>query len=334
MAFLYGVPFPAEDFSGRQAIALTVCERLAQQQSSTCLAGGPKTGRTSLLRYLASPQAAAKFPVLGRSINVYVSADALGQTRKPSHFWADVLRELTGRVPATYRAAVDKNLVRARAGELDLYDLKDLFDAFGRANLPIVLLIDDFDTLLRNQHFWPPDDYFHNVRHLGSHPPHGLAFVVATSRALNELWDPNKGASPFYNIMANITIGELPDAELRQYLRDGFASAGATLEVEVEDLIVEASGGHPHLANYVATLCLQKVRAGQPVEPAELQAAFDDPAGPVVTLIREIREKLSPVERQWLDMLSKTPAKLTDSQRADLAKLRRYGLLPPGSRLG
>lgn len=331
--FAAGAAIDPGEFTGRLGVVQKVCERLGQRES-ICVAGGPKTGRTSLLRYLASPPAAVRFPILAVSLNVFFSAEALGQTGQPAQFWAGVLRQLRAQLAAGPRGlAVDKAIGRARDNTLDVYDLEDVFDGLARDGTRVALFVDDFDTLLRNTNFWPPNDYFHIVRSLGQRPSRGLLFVIATSRALNELWDSSKGASPFYNLFMNLPIGRLEEADVRALAHRSFEVLGLAGDEAAANLVLALSGGHPFLTNYIARLCAELAQAGVPIEAGRLAEKFRDPGGPVLTLIKGIRERLTLTERNLVDAVSQSRQPLTDIQRGQLARLAEYALLPPGTRL-
>jgi hypothetical protein len=250
----------------------------------------------------------------------------------PAQFWAGVLKDLLPKVPALQPIVAEK-IEKARKEKIGIYDLEDVFDACANAGTPVVLLIDDFDFLLKNGNFWPPHDFFHHVRSLGQRYPRGLSFVITTPRPLIDLWDPNKGASPFYNIFENLSVGVLSEEEIRELVRDVFAALKVNLPQDVEDVIVVASDGHPRLANYIGWICAQAIQDGSTVTAELLEQAFSNPNGPIVTLIAQIQARLSPAEKELLKAVGLNPAALTDSQRGALRKLRDYGLLPPGVRL-
>lgn len=209
-------PFPIDspilpnEFKGGSAIIHQVCERLDQVgRGSTSLVGGPKTGRTSLLRYMASADASAKYPSLAKSRNAYIPGDSIGSTALPSQFWVRCFRELSKVTMGQLQDLLTDPLEKAKNNTIDLYDLEDLFDAFANENSPVVLFVDDFDNLLRNNNFWPPNDFFHIVRSLGQRVPRGLSFVVATPRPLIDLWDANKGLPLFTTYLSTYRLDDL-----------------------------------------------------------------------------------------------------------------------------
>jgi hypothetical protein len=84
------------------------------------------------------------------------------------------------------------------------------------------------------------------------------------------------------------------------------------------------------LVTYVVT---EQLKDRKRIDDAEIGEMLRDPQGRVVELIRQIRAKLSPTERSWLDKLRTAPQEVTAAQRDALRRLREYGLLPPGTRI-
>jgi len=330
MPFAINAPLAPDRFVGRKKAIDYVSGRLAEySRQSTCLAGGPLTGKTSLLRYLAQANASADLPGLKDSCRVLFDGFSVGVSMLPSGFWAGILRGLQANpktAPALQPLLTDK-LTKAKADQIDVYDLEDVFDAFVSAKMPVIIFINNFEVLLQSSHFWPPNDFFHQVRSLGQRD---VSFVITTYRKLLDLWDPNKGASPFYNVFTNFSVGLLEEDEIRQFLKSGFNDLELPLEPDVEEVIIEGSEGHPYLVNYLAQLCTDCLKAGKVIEVKMLEDAFQDPSGPVVSLIHQIRGCLSPSEKALLDTLGTNPSKLTENQKNYLRDLRTYGLLPPG----
>jgi hypothetical protein len=319
MPFDIGAPLAPDGFVGRKKAIDHVSGRLGEYtRQSTCLAGGPLTGKTSLLRYLAQSDVSANLPGLNGACRVFFDGYSVGVSMLPSGFWGGIFRGLQANPNAApLQDLLADKLAKAKANQIDLYDLEDVFDEFAKAKMPVVIFINNFEILLQNSHFWPPYDFFHLVRSLGQREPRGVSFVITTYRKLLDLWDPNKGASPFYNIIGNVPVGLLEDDEIRQFLKNGFDELGLPLEADVEETIIEASEGHPYLVNYVAGLLVEWLKAGKAIGEKMLEDAFQDPEGPVVNLIRQIRGCLSPTEKALLDPRNKP--RQTDCDPEDLS---------------
>ena len=185
LAFTSDSPVSPDHFRGRRSIIKQVCQRLQNSQLlSTSLVGGPKTGRTSILRYLESEQGGQEFPPLANFARVFFQGETAGTTMRPPEFWVGVLKELLHQVlPGEVKDAGTKAFQKARSNLVNLYDLEEIFDAAAKAKRPVLLLIDDFDQMLANQNFWPPHDFFHHVRSLAN-GTHGGWLSSSPRRAL------------------------------------------------------------------------------------------------------------------------------------------------------
>ena len=335
MPFPLFTPVLPNRFTGRKTVIDNICSQLDHpERRSTALVGGPSTGRTSLLRYLTSKHAQTAYPSLANSWNVYISGDAIGHTATPTSFWVLCFREIKRQVnTGDFTDRVLEMIKKTENAEFDFFDLEDFFDECASNNILVVLVIDDFVNLLKNINFWPPDDFFHHVRSLGQRVPRGLSFIVGTPRPLTELWDPSRNASPFYNIFLSVPIGRLAETEIRDYIQKGFASLGISSNEETETFIIQASEQHPALVNYAADLCASMIQTDGQISVDKLYQAYNDPSGPVVTLIRRIREHLPAAERQWLDTAREFPQNLSSVQIGLLRKLWEHGMIPPGVKI-
>lgn len=327
-------PVPPSEFTGRnQAVQKVRDQLLSPELLSAALVGGPRTGKTSLLRYLASSYSDALFtPAL--KYRAYIDAQLLSAKARPADFWTYCCRALLETVTDEPAAAPLRKCLDTGAREIDLWDLTKVFDAFGKAGTSAVLFVDSWDLILKNQNYW--GDLFHTVRALGQRFPRGVSFVVGAQRPLLELWVDQMG-SIYYNTFANVMMGTLDVPEIRQQVAvmlaaEGIAPDPATISA-AQDIVVQASDNHPWLVCFVTSIVAAELKSGRAIDRNEIGAALRDGQGKVVGLVRDIRAALTPSERFWLDNLSSAPQMVTSVQRALLARLRDYGLLPPGTRL-
>jgi hypothetical protein len=138
-------PLPPDKFHGRERIVQQICERLLNpERLSTSVVGGPRTGKTSLLRYLASPYSDARLP--GLPYRVYLDAQLLSSTSGPADFWIRVLDDLrTGaQLEQEFVPALDRYLQNARGGTVADYDLETAIRAFSHKGQTIVAFVDDW----------------------------------------------------------------------------------------------------------------------------------------------------------------------------------------------
>lgn len=332
-------PLRPQFFRGRRGIVEPVCVRLRQPELlSSQIVGGPFSGKTSLLRFLASPFADAALGSAASALRVYVDANGLGPQATPAQFWMLACRELRSAASdwapmaagTSLRAALDNVLSRAQAGQLDLFDLQDLFDGCAGAGRPVVLLVDEFDTAIANPRFLPPAEFFNQIRNLNNRQPRGLAFVAGTTRPLSDVAAAAAGPSPPYNHFATIGMDPLDEGDIADHLHAWSQGCRVTLAPTLAALVTRLSNGQPLLAGALMRRAFEAAKTGQALDEAQALALLADPDGPVTRLNESLQTALSARERQAIATFINDPDSLTEAQTALLQRLRKFALLPPG----
>ena len=73
-----------------------------------------------------------------------------------------------------------------------------------------------------------------------------VAFVLATTRRLAKV-NPDAAGSPFYQSLMPITLGNLPDSEASEVIRNFLKKMNMPYSKEIIDYIITLTGGHPYL---------------------------------------------------------------------------------------
>ena len=280
--FSFGNPIkdPAR-FIGRQAEIRQISGRLlSSAHESTSLVGERRIGKTSLLYYLAHPDVAAG---LGLSADRYcmVYIDFQGLTDiTPVRFWQRVLSKAA-------RASCDADLAArfkeaAEQGQLDLFDLEDLFTEVADRGLNLVLLLDEFEYVTQNPNFG--SDFFGGLRALAIH--NNLSLIPATRRELVDLChsDEIKG-SPFFNIFANVVLRPLAREDALKLVEGNLTEAAIDVPPEERDFVQKLGGGHPfflQIAGYYLVEGRAQGLAGEALA-GYLEAQFSEQADPHFT---------------------------------------------------
>lgn len=333
------VPLLPQHFRGRRSIVDPVCARLRQPELlSSQVVGGPFSGKTSLLRWLASPYADEALGQAAGTVRVYVDATVLGADATPPQFWRLACRELRQSpagaalldVQGELRTTLAAALTRAAAGQLDIFDLQDLFDGFAKLGRPVVLMVNAFDTVIANSHFLPPAEFFNQVRNLCNRSPRGLAFVVGSGRPLSDVGAAAAGPSPPYNHFGTIPMVPLCEDDVRAQLAAWAQAAGVPPSDESAAMVMRLSGGQPLLASHLMHQLVQAWSTGRVLDEAACLALITEPDGPAERLNQSILAALAARELQAVQAWSSDPGSLTDGQRTQLQRLRKFALLPPG----
>ncbi|MEE4193886.1 MAG: TIR domain-containing protein [Anaerolineae bacterium] len=240
--FNFGNPIRnPERFIGRQSDLNQVVKRLrSTAHESTSIIGEERIGKTSLLKYLENKENA---DALGLSPDVYcmVYIDFQGLADiTPSRFWGRVLQKIDRSISNPNLAAEIKE-IRSQ-GMFDLFDLEDIFALIEDEGLTVVLLLDEFESVIQNPSF--NADFFGGLRALAIHA--NLSIVAASRLELMDLFhfEELKG-SPFFNIFATLNLRPFSQADVSDLLECYLEGTGFTFSDDEIKLIRTLSGGFP-----------------------------------------------------------------------------------------
>ena len=336
--FTFGNPIndPARFYGRKQEIRQIVNRLLSSAHESTSLVGERRIGKTSLLYYLSNPDVAAS---LGLTPNKYcvVYIDFQGLTDiTPQRFWQRVLSKMA-------RASCDEEFAMrckqlAERNAFDLFDLEDLFAAFGDHALNVVFFLDEFEYVTQNRNFG--SDFFGGLRALAIHYP--LALIPATQRELVDLChsDEIKG-SPFFNIFANVVLRPFTREDAEALIEGYVSKINLSLTLEEKAAILSLGGGHPlflQMAGYymierkaqglAPSSLLERVTAdvNQQADPHYTYLWSHCPENEKITLLAVMmlgQQKPSPKTEPNLENITKLHARAS----LDTASLVKRGLL-------
>ena len=244
--FIYGRSLSPVEFAGRQVELNRVASRLSKGQSIAVI-GQPHIGKTSLLEFIGDANARRK-QFEGRfERNLFVFLDVLAAQgiRTQGDFWKYVLTPLrNSEYTAQYEYAAQEGYSN--------FALEQVFDNLERGERKLILMLDEFDSLLSHPVLNNPD-FYGGLRTLASRSG-GFALVIAARRSLEQLnqltQQLNPHGSPYFNVFIETQLGALKPAALKALLEQ----AGDHI-TDTDRLFVErVSGGHPYLAQTAAAM--------------------------------------------------------------------------------
>jgi hypothetical protein len=275
--FFYGNPVPPDQFIDRRRELRRITNRIVNQGQSTAVVGEPRSGKTSLLDYLAAPEARKLYSASEkRLIFSYLDAQTLGGEFSQAQFWEHVLSPLQERAIAS---DPDSPLAQAyqvcQENDFGCFVLERLLAQMELTVWRLVLMLDEFDVLLHhpilnNAEFFEDGyksahragglhhpilnnaEFFGGLRGLASRSRGALALVIASRRPLTSLNEDtqqfSRTGSPYFNFLAELTLGPWPDRDVAELLR----RAGDRFTRDDRRFIAEVAGGHPYLLQVVA----------------------------------------------------------------------------------
>ena len=252
--FFYGAPVPVDLFLDRRQELRRITGRIVNRGQSTAVVGEPRSGKTSLLLYLESLEAQAKFYGAGgeRLIFSYLDAQTLGGQFTQTQFWEYALRPLHERAVALNPGSPLAQAYQVcRENNFDTFVLECLFAQMGQTDWRLVLMLDEFDVLLYHP-VLNSAEFFGGLRGLTSCSRGALVLVIASRRSLASLnkdtQQLSRAGSPYFNFLGEITLGPWPNKavdELFDWGRGRFTP-------DDRCFIAEIAGGHPYLLQVAA----------------------------------------------------------------------------------
>jgi hypothetical protein len=239
------------------------------QHGHVAVYGGRGTGKTSLLHYVASPEVWRKHGLdPEQSFMVYVNCQGIVPFT-PTAFWREVLNLLKEKtemrseqlmgsgherrwVPSEHEAALQAELDKLLTKSVvETKDLRRLLQRIGRQKKFLVLLMDDYDAVLRlNEKYLETErrTFLSDFRNLATHDEVGryLTTVVASSRSLNELGPQlPPGESFWYTSYSSLSLGSFNEDETQELL----AKMPDVFKLSETELawVRQAAGGYPYL---------------------------------------------------------------------------------------
>jgi len=263
--FLYGNPVPPDQFLDRRRELRRITSRIVNRGQSTAIVGEPRSGKTSLLDYLAAPE--MRMELYGESgerlLFSCLDAQTLGGEFSQAQFWEYALHPLHKRVIVP---SPDSPLAQAyqicRESDFGTFVLERLFAQMGPTGWRLVLMLDEFDLLLYHP-ILNCAEFFGSLRSLASRSRGALALVVASRRSLASLNEDtqqfNRTGSPYFNFLTEIILGTLPNEYVTELLR----RAGDRFTAEDRHFIAEVAGGHPYLVQVAASALWEAYEEGE-----------------------------------------------------------------------
>jgi len=232
-----------KEFLGRSAELRAVFNRLRNGES-TAVVGDPHIGKTSFLLKVADPETQKEYLGADAESMFFTSLDlhSIGNDYDVRAFWEEALygfNESPGN-PNTSRL-----LEKAAASGYARPDLDRLFTYLGQSNRRLVLLLDEFERLLKHRNFQDAA-FFALLRSLATRTG-GLSLVTASRIGVAAMNLIGRGlldtGSPFFNNVIEIRLRALSDMDITVLL----GRAGEALSLGDQRFVCRLAGRNPFL---------------------------------------------------------------------------------------
>jgi hypothetical protein len=204
---------------------------------------------------------------------------------------------------------------------MDANQLVESYGAFSNfieqhaASYRFVFFIDEFDKMLKNEHF--DVDFFSKMRNLGYHAKYNWSYVLASLKPLGEITYHSIEESSFHNIFTPYPLGLLAEAEAKQLIREPMQGCFTDRFDQVQAEILDYAGYHPAFIQIVAGKYWTACHHGSSVNPDQIRANLQ-------THFQDLWRHRNEIEQACLLQIAK--GEMPNSE-AILQKLRVRGLL-------
>jgi hypothetical protein len=240
--FIFGSPVPPERFIGREEEVKAILDRLVSPApSSTAVSGEARIGKTSLLHYISSSEIAAKWRLPPEKCTfIFVDSQTIVPFSQEG-FWHYVLKSLAE--CKVYESKYIEGLLQG--DDVGGFELGLLFDRIARDGKLVVLLLDEFEHIVKHVNPDAPD-LLYLLRALINRPSHGLALVLASRKSLEKLCeDIHFVGSPFPTNFTLLSLGPFSLVETNKLIGTYTRDTRVSFNREEIDHVYDVSGGHP-----------------------------------------------------------------------------------------
>lgn len=250
--FSFGNPVRYDSFLGRRREVRKIVGRILSGGQSSALVGEPRTGKTSILNYIMSPDTRADlFGADGKSLHFsYFDALTLGDHITQPDFWEHAFLILKDVGLVAKGASLESAYKECRGSGFSTFMLERLLARMAQQGLKLTLVVDEFDALLFHKTL-NRGEFFGGLRSLASRYD-SLAIVIASRQSLTTLnqktQELSRTGSPFFNIFEEIPVPPLDDATIDALLK----RSGKRFPKRERDNLKMLAGGHPYLLQVAA----------------------------------------------------------------------------------
>lgn len=246
---------------------------LIGEGGSLAVFGERGTGKSSLLYYITHPPSDWQREHFSKHIFVSFNCPDTVTPFTPTNFWFQTIKLLNDKVEAgPIKEKCQVLLENYKNGtDLNHSNFHEILDVAAKACRRIVLVLDDFDYLIRidDEHLNVTRTFLQGLRSLTTRDSNKANLIVATRRSLEELSKPVTvlGISPFSNGFTSYRLRMLREDEVNQLLLRVEKTSQMLFTTKETKYINYLSGYHPKLTMIAAAEIFdQRLEAGAPLE--------------------------------------------------------------------
>ena len=255
---------PSRFIGRRREVRKTFSQLTGPGQGSVAISGPRCTGKTSLLHYIAAPEIAAEWDLTeDNALISFLDCQLVDHPFNATAFWQQVLNLLQPHLQDSMGEELQELCQQEQIGNADF---EVILDALHEAGQRLILLLDNFERLIRTQvaNETVTRDFLSQLRALINRRPRTLSLVVATDEPLEELCQTIDfgGASPFPNSFMSVRLKGFSAQEINKLIEKALSDTGVAFDEQDRSHISKLSQGHPLLAQLAGHLLFEAKAAG------------------------------------------------------------------------
>jgi len=255
---------PSRFIGRRREVRKTFSQLTGPGQGSVAISGPRCTGKTSLLYYIAAPEIAAEWDLTEENALIsLLDCRLVNHPFNVTAFWRQVLSLLQPHLQDSTGEELQK---LCQQEQISNADFEVILDALHERGQRLILLLDDFERLIRTQvaNETVTRDFLSQLRALINRGPRTLSLVVATDKPLEELCQTIDfgGASPFPNSFMSVHLKGFSNQEINELIENALSGTGVTFDEHDRRRVSRLSRGHPLLAQLAGHLLFEAKAAG------------------------------------------------------------------------
>jgi hypothetical protein len=261
--FIYGKPVPVERHINRQRELRTLFSRLLNGEC-TAVVGEPHIGKSSLLRYIQDQKVQQEWlgPEATRYVLVEMDCHILPHKFGPQDFWRRALTRVQEAAPDD--KAVCQQMDVIIKNQFGCFTLEGLFKLLGQQGKYVILLIDEFDSLLTHPNF-NSAEFFGGLRSISSRTD-GLQLITASRMKIAEMnrrtQEINPLGSPYFNTFGEVILRPFSQKAITELLDQALEGSGIQFEKDDRAYVRWLSGRHPYRVQAVASALFDVIAEG------------------------------------------------------------------------
>jgi tRNA A-37 threonylcarbamoyl transferase component Bud32 len=237
------------------------------------IVGERKMGKSSLLTQLSCPTQLKQHGLdPARYIFIYIDLEGMSNIAY-DEFWPEVMDQLELALPDEQDSLAQMAAELASSADVRFTQVRRLLRRIERAGLTLVFMLDEFESLARNNNF--DSSFYGELRSLAGEL--GVVYLTISKNSLYDLTYSHEDtlSSPFFNIFSEERLNLLPPEEAQGLLQHLATLRGGTPFTEEQvTFLANLAGGHPFFLQVAGHHLYEERRHNTTVDLALVERRF------------------------------------------------------------